>query len=194
MAIKRHGIHLGVGQAGDQVEGPGARSRHHHAGLAAGAGISLGREDAPLLVARQNGANPVAIARQRLVQGHAGAARIGKDDLDAVPRQRLDQNVCPGDRLRRGFGQGLAIIDGGHGESSLPGRWSSQARLSGLPGTLDSTTSCHVLNNRTGRRIGPRLHAGSLNRHVERSPGSRSFPSRKEFDAPRSRFERATVT
>ena len=102
---QRHGIHLGVGQAGDQVERPGAGGRHHHARLAGGAGISLGREDAPLLVARQDRPDPVAVSRQRLVHRHARAARIGEDDLDAVPRQRLDQNVGPGDRFRRGFGQ-----------------------------------------------------------------------------------------
>ena len=131
---QRNRIHLGVGQAGDEIEGARARSRHHHAGLAAGAGITLGREDAPLLVAGQNRPNPVAVPRQRLVHGHARAPGIRKDDLDAVPRQRLDQNVGPGDRLRRGFGQRLAIIDGGHGESSLPGHGSCQARLSVSPG------------------------------------------------------------
>ena len=116
---QRHGIHLGVGQAGDQVERPGPGSRHHHAGLAAGPGISLGREDAPLLVARQDRPNPVAVSRQRLVQRHARAARIREDDLDTVPHQRLDQNVRPGDRPRRGFGQGQAIVDGGHGVLDL---------------------------------------------------------------------------
>ena len=49
---ERHRVHLGVGQAGDEVERPGARGRHHHARLAGGPGIALGREDAPLLVTR----------------------------------------------------------------------------------------------------------------------------------------------
>ena len=111
---------LASAKPGDQVERPGARRRHHHARLAGGPGISLGREDAPLLVARQDRPDPVAVPRQRLVHRHARPAGIGEDDVDAVAHQRLDQNVRPGDRLRCGFGQGLAIVDGGHGESSLP--------------------------------------------------------------------------
>ena len=140
---QRHRVHLGVGQAGDQVERTGPGGRHHHAGLAAGPRVSLGREDAPLLVPRQDRPDPVAVSRQRLVQRHARAARIGEDDLDAVPHQRLDQNVGPGDRFRRGLGQRQAIVDGGHGESSLPGHLSSQARLAVLPGNIHSTTSVY---------------------------------------------------
>ncbi len=84
---QRDGIHLGVGQARDEVQGAGAGGRHHDARLAAGAGISLGGKDTPLLVARQNGPDPVAIPRERLVQGHACAARIRKDNLDSMTRQ-----------------------------------------------------------------------------------------------------------
>ena len=88
-------------------------------GLPRGPGVALGREDAPLLVPRQDRPDPVAIARQRLVHRHARAARIGEDDLDTVPHQRLDQDVGPGDRLGSSPGRRLTIIDGGHGSSSL---------------------------------------------------------------------------
>ena len=115
----RQRVHLGVGQPGDQVQGPGARRRHHDARLAAGAGVALGREDAPLLVAGQDGPDPVAEPRQRLVHRHARPARVGEDDFDAVPYQGLDEHVGPGDRFPAG--RGLAFVDGGHG-NPLSGR------------------------------------------------------------------------
>ena len=117
---ERQRVHLGVGQAGDEVERPGPGGRHHDARLAGGAGVALGREDPPLLVPRQDRADPVAVARQRLVHRHARPAGIGEDDLDAVPHQRLDQNVGPGGRSRGDLG--LAIVDGGHGDPRFPSR------------------------------------------------------------------------
>ena len=78
-------VHLGVGQAGDEVQGPRAGGGHDHARLAGDAGVPLGREDAALLVAGQDGADLVPVPGQRLVHRHAGAAGVGEDDLDAVP-------------------------------------------------------------------------------------------------------------
>ena len=78
---ERHGIHLGVGQAGDEVGGARAAGGHAHADLAGAAGVALGREAAALLVPRQDGAQPVADAGQRLVNRHAGPAGIGENDL-----------------------------------------------------------------------------------------------------------------
>ena len=56
MATMRHGIHLGVGQAGDEVGGAGSAGGHADADLAGAAGVALGGETAALLVARQDGA------------------------------------------------------------------------------------------------------------------------------------------
>ena len=56
MAMIGHGVHLGVGQAGDEVGGAGAAGGHADADLAGAAGVALGREAAALLVARQDGA------------------------------------------------------------------------------------------------------------------------------------------
>ena len=50
----RQRVHLGVGETGDEVQGTRARSRHDDARLAAGSGVALGGEDAPLLVPRQD--------------------------------------------------------------------------------------------------------------------------------------------
>ena len=125
---QRHGIHLGVGQPGHQVERPGARGRHDDARLAGRPGVALGREDAPLLVARQDRADAVAVPRQRLVHRHARPARIGEDDVDIVAHERLDQHVRSRKRPRCGFGHGPAIVDGGHGESSLPEKYKRNGR------------------------------------------------------------------
>ncbi len=45
---------------------------------------------------RQDGAQLLAEARQRLVQRHAGAAGIGENDFDAMIDQALHQNIGPG--------------------------------------------------------------------------------------------------
>ncbi len=116
---QRDGIHLGVGQAGHQVQRTRAGGRHHHARPARGPRISFGGEDAPLLVSRQDRANPVAKSRQGLMERHARAARISEDDLDPMANERLDQDVGPGHRLGSNPGRRLTIIDDGHGSSSL---------------------------------------------------------------------------
>ena len=110
-----NGIHLGVGQAGHQVQGTRAGGRHHDARPAGRSGVAFGREDPPLFVARQDRAHPVAITRQRLVHRHARPAGIGEDDVDTVAHERLDQNVRSRKRPRCGLGHGQAIVDGGHG-------------------------------------------------------------------------------
>ena len=60
------------------------------------------------------------VPRQCLVHRHARPTRIGEDDVDIVAHERLDQHVRSRKRPRCGFGHGPAIVDGGHGESSLP--------------------------------------------------------------------------
>ncbi len=89
---ERDGIHLGVGEAGDEVGGAGSAGGHAHADLAGAAGVALGREAAALLVPRQDGAQPRLNVRQGLVDRHAGAAGIGEDDLDPVIQQALNQD------------------------------------------------------------------------------------------------------
>ena len=121
----RERVHLGVGQPGDEVQGPGPGGGHHDARLAGDAGVPLGREDAPLLVPREDRADLVAVASQRLVHRHARPARVGEDHLDAVPYQGLDQDVGSGERFRSG--RGLAVVDGGH-VSPLSGPFGKRAR------------------------------------------------------------------
>ena len=66
------------------------------------AGVALGREPAALLVPRQDRADLVAEAGQRLVQRHAGPARIGENRVHAVVDQALHDDIGPAGGLRIG--------------------------------------------------------------------------------------------
>src|SRR5207248_4024697 len=92
---QRDGVHLGVGQAGDEVGGAGAAGGDADADPAGGAGVPFGGEPAALLVAGQDGAELVAEAGEGLVDGHAGPAGVGEDHLDPVVDQALHQDVGP---------------------------------------------------------------------------------------------------
>jgi hypothetical protein len=64
---------------------------------------TLGGEGAPLLVPRQDRADPILGPGQSLVQRHARAARIGEDHVDPVADERLDDHVGPGGKCFGGF-------------------------------------------------------------------------------------------
>ncbi len=97
------GIHIGVGDGGDEIGGAGAAGGHADAGLASGARVTLRGEGAALLVARENGAD--GGTRQGLVNLHAGAAGIGEHDIDALAFERADKDVAAKHRGRNGLGR-----------------------------------------------------------------------------------------
>ena len=97
----RQRIQLGVGESGDQVQRPGPGGGHDDAGLAGDAGVALGGEDPALLVPRQDRADLVAIARERLVHGHARPARVGEDHFHAMPTRATRRARRP--RYRAGL-------------------------------------------------------------------------------------------
>ncbi len=72
---------------------PGAAGGHAHPRLAGDPRVAFGRERAPLLVARQDGANLLG-PRQRLVDFHARAAGIGEDGVHALALERFDEDVA----------------------------------------------------------------------------------------------------
>ena len=49
-----HAVHIGGGNAGDQVGGAGAAGGQHHAGASGGAGVAVGRVGGTLLVSGQD--------------------------------------------------------------------------------------------------------------------------------------------
>ena len=88
-----HAVHLGVGQGGDEVGGTGSTGGHADTDAAGAASITLGGEATSLFVPRQDRSQPVFPGNQGLVQGHAGPARVGKDALDSLMNQGVDENV-----------------------------------------------------------------------------------------------------
>ena len=90
---KRDGVHVRVGDAGDEVGGAGATGGHADTGLAGGSGVPLSGENPALFVPGQDGANLLG-AGQRLMELHAGAARVGKDCVHALALKRPDEDFA----------------------------------------------------------------------------------------------------
>ena len=103
---ERAGIEVGIGDGGDEIGGAGAAGAHAHAGLAGGAGVTFRRKTAALLVPRQDGAD--FGSGKRLMDFHAGAAGIGKNDLDAFAFEGFDEDVASGHG-----GSNLGALGGG---------------------------------------------------------------------------------
>src|SRR5205823_2369810 len=57
----------------------------------------------------EDGPQPVLDPRQRLVDGHAGPAGVGEDDVDAVADEALDQDVGPAHRGAGAGGRGTRL-------------------------------------------------------------------------------------
>ena len=96
---------------------PGPGGDQHHAGLAGGAGIALGRVGRALLVADQHVAQ-ARLVEQGVVDRQHRAAGIAEQVVDALVDERAHDDLGAGHDLRRGrsasaggLGQGV----GGHG-------------------------------------------------------------------------------
>ncbi len=89
---QRDGVHVGIGDAGNEVGGSGAGGGHAHADFAVGAGPGLGGEHTALLVAGKDDADFVA-AGEGLVELLRGTAGVGEDDVHALTREALDYGV-----------------------------------------------------------------------------------------------------
>ena len=98
----RHGIHPGIGDAGQQIGRARSAGRHADADFSRRPGITAGGERAALFMARQN--NPDGRIGQRLVKFDGRAAGIGETEFDAEPPQRFDGNLRPAQQLHRVFG------------------------------------------------------------------------------------------
>ena len=86
------GVHLRVGQRGDEVGGAGTRGGHHHADLAGGVGVSAGGVPGALLVADQHVAELHRV-EQRVVDRQHGAAGDAEDDVDVEFLERADDGL-----------------------------------------------------------------------------------------------------
>jgi hypothetical protein len=96
------GVHVGVGQRGDQVGRARSAGRHADAGAAGRLRVPGGGMAGPLLMPDQDVPDPLGV-EQRVVRGQDRAAGDAEHDLDAHPLKRHHQGLSPGDlRLERG--------------------------------------------------------------------------------------------
>ncbi len=98
----RDAVQLGVGDGGHQIGGPRPAGGHTDPRLSGGSGIALGREPTPLFVAGEDHPDLVAEPGQGLMQWHTGPPWIGKNRIDPVVHQRLDDDIGAASHLRAG--------------------------------------------------------------------------------------------
>src|SRR5208282_2459581 len=85
-------IHLGVGDAGDQVGRSGTTSGNRHANFSRHAGVAFRRKYRTLLMPREN--VPDAASLQRVIQRHDGAAGVSKGEVDPFGAQAPQNDFC----------------------------------------------------------------------------------------------------
>ena len=83
----RGGVQIGGGDAGGEVGGPGAGGGEAHAHLPSSPGVAVRRVGGPLLVGRQDMAEPVPVAVEFVVQVQDSAARIAEDGVHLLLQQ-----------------------------------------------------------------------------------------------------------
>ena len=85
----RHGVHVGVGDRGDEVRGARARRGDRHADLAARRGVALGRVAGALLVAHEDVVERVG-PHERVIRGQDRASGQAEHVFDAEELERSD--------------------------------------------------------------------------------------------------------
>ncbi len=85
-------VHIGIGDAGDQVGGTGTGGGHTDSDLAGGARIGVCGKRRALLMAHKDMLQ--AGTGQGVIDGHDGAARITEHGLDPQRLQRGDDQLC----------------------------------------------------------------------------------------------------
>ncbi len=93
-ADQRDGIHIGIGNAGDQVGGAGARRGHADTDAAGGTCIGIGGKGGALFVTDEDVLQ--AGSGERIVDRHDGAARIAEQGFDPQRLQRGDDQLRAG--------------------------------------------------------------------------------------------------
>ncbi len=162
----RHGVHVGVGDRGDQVGRARAGGGHADPDPAGGLGVAGGGVAGALLVPDQDVAHLGGV-HQRVVRGKDGPARDAEDGVRAYGLQRADE--------RLGAGHGLDDV---LGSGSVGGRVVPAAGgcgvLSHLPvsSRVLPTRCCGPRAARVGSRSGSIAGSASI---VPLNPTSRDF-------------------
>ena len=90
------GIHVGGGDAGDQIGAAGAGGGEAHAHLAGGTGVAVRGVARALLVGGQDVPDLFPVAVQLVVNVQDGAARVAENCIDTLFEQAFHQNFCAG--------------------------------------------------------------------------------------------------
>ena len=96
----RHRVHVGAGEASDQVGGARARGSHANAHPSGGAGVAVGGHGGALLVPGQDVAY-LWVLGQRLVEGQDGAAREAKSQLHPLAEEAFAHHLGASESHRR---------------------------------------------------------------------------------------------
>ena len=88
-----HRVHIGCGNAGDQIGGTRAAGSQHHAGASGGAGIAVCRVSRALLVGGEHMGDAVRILVQLIVKVQHCAAGITKKGVHALLAQDLYKDL-----------------------------------------------------------------------------------------------------
>ena len=88
-----HGVHVGSGNAGDQIGGTRAAGGQHHAGAAGGTGVTVGCVGSALLVCREHMGDAVGILIQLIVKIQHCTAGIAKNGIHALLTKNLHKNL-----------------------------------------------------------------------------------------------------
>ena len=87
------GVHIGGGDAGDQIGRPRAGGDHTHPYLAGDAGIARGHVPGVLLGAHQ-GISDLRVLLQHVYNGADGGSGIAEDVVHLLPQKAFDQCLC----------------------------------------------------------------------------------------------------
>src|SRR5579871_6950349 len=124
-ADQRNGIHLRVGDAGDEIRRARAAGRNRYPDLPSYSRISFGREHGALFVSREH--VPETAALERVIQRHDCPSRVTEHEFDPFSSQALQNDLGPFMHSPPVFPLELRRI------SWLPSGASSSSRATALP-------------------------------------------------------------
>ena len=104
------GIHISIGDSGQQIGGSGTAGRHADAGFSGDAGVTVGGECAALFIAGQDDTDGGVL--ERLMEFDRRSAGIGKNGIDSESFQGFDRDF-------RAFDRQIVLIGSCHNDKSF---------------------------------------------------------------------------
>ena len=91
-----HGVHVGGGDAGDEVGGAGAAGGQYYAGAAGSTRVAVGRMGSTLFMSSDDMFDAVLIPVELIVQIQHSAAGVAEERIDALLHQHFTENLRTG--------------------------------------------------------------------------------------------------